>query len=86
MIGRCLAGILLGFPLAAALLSLLLHMLPHGGTDYLIPALILFFPLWIALMTGAYLFRSVSRAWLTLGAANALAFGALWLGRHAAGF
>ncbi len=86
MIGRCLAGILLGFPLAAAALSLLLHLLPRGGADYVIPLLILFFPLWIAVMIGAYLFRSGARAWLTLVAANAIAYGALWLGRSAAGW
>ena len=85
MIARCLAGTLLGFPLAAFLLSLLLHALPREGADYIIPALILFFPLWIAFMIGAYAFRSSSRAWLTLGSANAAAFFALWLTRHAAG-
>jgi hypothetical protein len=85
MIARCLAGILLGFPLAAVLLSLSLHALPHGGEAYVIPALILFFPLWIAFMTGAYAARSGTRAWLTLGSANAVAFLALWLTRHAAG-
>jgi hypothetical protein len=85
MIARCLAGTLLGFPLAAVLLSLLLLALPGGGAAYLIPALLLFFPLWIALMSGAYAFRSGTRAWLVLGGANALAFGALWLARHATG-
>ncbi|OOG51261.1 hypothetical protein [Rhodanobacter sp. C01] len=86
MIARCLAGTLLGFPLAAVLLSLLLHALPQDGADYVIPALILFFPLWIAFMIGAYVFRSGTRAWLTLGSANAVTFFALWLTRHAAGF
>lgn len=85
MISRCLAGTMLGFSLAAALLSLLLHALPQGGDGYVIPALILFFPLWIAFMIGAYTFRSGTRAWLTLGGANAVAFFALWLTRHAAG-
>jgi uncharacterized membrane protein len=85
MIARCLAGTLLGFPLAALLLALLLHLLPNHGAALLIPALILFFPLWIAFMAGAYMFRSGMRAWLVLGAANAAAFLALWAGR-AAGF
>jgi uncharacterized membrane protein len=83
MIGRCLAGVLLGFPLAAAGLSLLLHTLPNDGAGWLIPALILFFPLWMALMIGAYAFRNASRAWLTLGGANAVAFLTLWLAGHA---
>jgi hypothetical protein len=83
MIARCLAGTLLGFTLAAALLALALHWLPDHGAAVLIPALILFFPLWTGLMAGAYLFRSAARAWLVLGAANALAFLALWAGRLA---
>jgi uncharacterized membrane protein len=85
MIARCLAGVLLGFPLAAAILSLLLYALPRHGAAYLIPVLIGFFPLWTALMIGAYLFRSGRRAWLVLGGANLIAFGALWLGRQFGG-
>lgn len=83
MIARCLAGTLLGFPLAAALLALLLHLLPRHGEAFLIPVLILFFPLWIAFMAGAYMFRSGRRAWLVLGVANAAAFLTLWAGRLA---
>lgn len=79
MIGRCLAGVLLGFPLAAVVLRLLLRALPNDGAACLVPALILFFPLWIALMISAYAFRNSARAWTTLGAANALAFGVLWI-------
>jgi hypothetical protein len=85
MIARCLAGTLLGFPLAALLLALLLQLLPGDGAAFLVPALILFFPLWTGLMAGAYLFRSGRRAWLVLGMANTLAFLALWAGRHAGG-
>jgi hypothetical protein len=81
MIARCLAGTLLGFPLAAVLPALLLRLLP-GGNANLIPLLILFFPLWIAFMSGAYAARSGTRAWLALGGANAAAFLALWLLRH----
>jgi hypothetical protein len=87
MIARCLAGTLLGFPLAAALLALVLHWLPGHGQAVLIPALILFFPLWTAFMAGAYMFRSGLRAWLVLGGANVAVFLALWAGRlmgHAA--
>jgi hypothetical protein len=84
MIGRCLAGVLLGFPLAALILRLFLRALPGGGADWLIPALILFFPLWITLMIGAYAFRNATRAWLALGGANAAALLALWLMAQAA--
>jgi hypothetical protein len=84
MIGRCLAGVLLGFPLAALLLRLLLRALPNDGADWLIPALILFFPLWMGLMIGAYAFRNATRAWFTFGGANIAAFLMLWMMGHAA--
>jgi len=81
MIARCLAGVLLGFTLAAAMPALLMRLLP-GGSAWLIPLLILFFPLWIAFMAGAYAARSGARAWLSLAGANAAAFLALWLLSH----
>jgi hypothetical protein len=85
MIGRCLAGAVLGFPLAAWLLALFLHWLPGHGQDWLIPVLLLFFPLWVGVMAGSYMFRNGARAWLALGAANGAVFTLLWLSRHATG-
>ena len=82
MIGRCIAGAVLGFPLAAVLLRLLLLALGNTGSAWVIPALILFFPLWTALMIGAFAFRSAPRAWVALGGANAVAFLALWMAQH----
>jgi hypothetical protein len=79
MIARCLAGTVLGFPLAALLLALLLQLLPQHGQALLIPALILFFPLWTTFMAIAYMFRSGPRAWLVMGSANIVVFAALWL-------
>lgn len=79
MIARALAGIVLGFPLAAALLALALALSPAHGQGWVILALVLFFPLWTALMCASYLFKSGPRAWLGLGAGNLLAFVALWL-------
>ncbi|SFS19332.1 hypothetical protein SAMN05216570_3987 [Dyella sp. OK004] len=84
MIARCLAGTLAGFPLSGLLLALVLHWLPDHGQTWLIPVLLLFFPLWAGVMIGSYLFRNGTRAWLTLGAANALIFALLWLSRHLA--
>ena len=83
MIARCLAGTLLGCPLAALLLALVLYLLPHHGQAVLIPALILFFPLWTAFMACAYLFRSGPRAWLVMGGANVATYAMLWLLRLA---
>jgi hypothetical protein len=82
VIGRSIAGAVLGFPLAAVLLRLLLLSLGHAGSAWVIPALILFFPLWTALMIGAYALRSAPRAWMVLGSANAVAFLALWMVQH----
>lgn len=79
MIARAGAGVLLGFPLAAALLALALIGLPQHGQAWVIPALIAFFPLWTALMIGSFFFRDGRRAWLVLGVANVLAFAVLWL-------
>lgn len=81
MIARCFAGTLLGFPLAGLLIALSLQWLPNHGQAVLIPALILFFPLWTAVMAGTYMFRSGLRAWLVLGGANVVAFAALWAAR-----
>lgn len=81
MMARCLAGTLLGFPLAAALLALALHWLPDHGAAYVVLALILFFPLWTAVMAASYLFRSGARAWLLLGLGNAAVYLALWASR-----
>lgn len=73
MIGRCLAGVLLGFPLAALLLRLTLHALPDEGAGWIIPALIAFFPLWLTLITLAFACRNAWRAGVIFGCANAVA-------------
>lgn len=85
MIARCLAGTLLGFPLSAMLLALCLFWLPGHGQAGLIPVLLLFFPLWVGVMAGSYMFRDGRRAWLVLGTANGVVFATLWLSRHVAG-
>ncbi|QRN55202.1 hypothetical protein [Dyella caseinilytica] len=65
------------------MLRLFLRVLPNDGADWVIPALIAFFPLWMAWMIGAFAFRNAVRAWATLGGANAAAFLMLWLTHHA---
>jgi len=85
MIARCLAGTVLGFPLAGWLLALFLYGLPGHGKAWVIPVLLLFFPLWVGIMAGSYMFRSGARAWWSLCAANSVAFALLWLSRHVAG-
>lgn len=73
MIGRCVAGVVLGFPLAALLLRVMLHALPHQGAEWIIPALMSFVPLWIALIAAAFVCRNVKHAWMTFGCANVAA-------------
>lgn len=70
MIARAAAGALLGFPLSGLLLALLMALSPAQGQGWVIPALILFFPLWTAVMAATFLFRNGRRAWLVLGGAN----------------
>lgn len=77
MIARALAGALLGFPLSGLLLALLMALTPAQGQGWLIPALILFFPLWTGMIAGSFMFRSPLRAWLALGGANLIAFALL---------
>lgn len=85
MIARLLAGVLLGFPLAGALIALALYLLPDHGQAWLVPGLILFFPLWTAAIALAVGAPRARRAWFALAGADLLAFGALWLVRHIGG-
>lgn len=84
MIARALAGTLLGLPLAGMILALALHWLPNHGQTVLVPALILFFPLWTVVMIASYKFRSGARAFGVLAAANVAVLAVLWLSRHLA--
>ena len=74
MISRCLAGVLLGFPLTALLLRLMLRALPDDGASWIIPALILFFPLWWTLTAAALACRRAWHVWTTFTCANVVAF------------
>ena len=84
--GKTVAGAVLGFGLALAL-SGLFAWLSLGGIDAgggkAQFNMWLMAPLWAGVLSFAYLFRDSLRAWLWLGAANALAFAALWCVRWA---
>lgn len=84
MIARALAGTVLGLPLAGLILALALHWLPNHGQTVLVPVLILFFPLWTVVMIASYMFRSGTRAFSVLVAANVAVLAVLWLSRHLA--
>lgn len=82
MIARAAAGVLLGFPLAAWTIALILHWLPQHGQPALVPAFLLFFPAWTTVIVCAFLFRDSRRAWLTLGVTDVLVLLLLLASRH----
>lgn len=68
---RLLSGAFLGFPLSAVLCGLLAYLPPGEWQSLWVPALLLFFPLWIAII-GWSLAQSPQKSWRTLGAVNAV--------------
>ncbi|WGS52376.1 hypothetical protein LFL96_29715 [Paraburkholderia sp. D15] len=76
MLLKCVAGVLGGFGLAIAASALLARLSPGGLTAaskfhvvmWLVP------PLWIAVVSAAFLFRGAARAFVWLAVANAAAF------------
>jgi len=80
-LGKTLAGTVLGFGLALALSGLFAWLAPDGidgggGKNQF--NMWLMGPIWALVLSFVFLFRSSLRAWLWLGAANAVAFGLLW--------
>jgi len=77
MRGKSFAAILLGLPLAVALIGLA-ALLSSDQARHTLPWLLVFFPVWIGVMSVAFLFRSGARAWLWLGSACVLAYAVLY--------
>lgn len=82
---RLTAGVLLGLPLAVAVIGILDWVWPGPWQAVLVPMLVLFFPLWTVLMAAAFAVRSGRRAWTWMGLGNVLAFGVLWTLKHGIG-
>ncbi|MFS8977677.1 hypothetical protein PO002_24760 [Cupriavidus necator] len=80
---KWLAGTLLGLPLAVALCTLAILWLPGGWETGVVAAVVTCLPVWVAIISCSLLFRSSASAWLWLGGANLLCFGALWAPRLA---
>lgn len=78
MWAKSLAGVLLGFPLAVALVGLVAVMSGNQALTTL-PLLLLFFPLWVGATALAFGFRNGVRAWSWLGGATLLGFALLHL-------
>ncbi len=75
-ISKTLAGALLGFTLAlgcSGIFARLVTSLPPPIEAQL--AMWMVTPIWLGVLAGSYAFASGRRAWLWLGAANAVVFG-----------
>ncbi len=86
--GKTCAGVVLGFGLALATSGLFAWLGPggiEGGAGRIQFVMWLLAPVWCAVLAFVFLFRDSLRAWLWLGAANAVAFGLLWAVRTVMG-
>jgi hypothetical protein len=66
MWARLAAGVVPGFFLAAALVGLACWLPPGAWQATLVPGLVAFFPVWLAIVCLSLRFASGTRAWLWL--------------------
>jgi len=78
---RYLAAALLGLPLSVALIGLAALAWPGDQTVTALVWVMLAFPVWIATMTLAFVFKTALRAWLWLGGATVVGFALLYGGK-----
>lgn len=90
MWARYLAAAVLGLPLSVGLIGLLALAWPGNQEITALPAIMMAFPVWIAAMVLAFVFKNALRAWLWLGGATLACFGLLhglklmdWIGVQA---
>jgi hypothetical protein len=76
MLGKSTAAALLGLPLSVMIVGFA-ALLSRDQASTTLPWLLLFFLVWIAVMTGAFLFKTGLRAWLWMGGATVIGFTAL---------
>lgn len=81
MWGKSLAAALLGLPLTVGVIGLIALLWPGELEIVTLPWLLVSFPLWIGVMSAAFLFKSGLRAWLWMGGATLLSFGLIHLAR-----
>lgn len=74
MWARSLAAALLGLPLTVGIIGLVVLLWPGELTRITLPWLLLSFPLWIAVMSLAFLAKSGWRAWAWMGGGTLLCF------------
>ncbi|HWK73304.1 MAG TPA: hypothetical protein VNQ81_03465 [Povalibacter sp.] len=83
-LGKASAGLICGFALAIALTGLFAWFGPGGLMHSSAKAQLnmwLVAPIWAAVLSVCFLFRSGARAWSWLLFANAVCYGALFAGR-----
>lgn len=78
---KILAGTVGGFGLAIALAGIFAWIGPAGPNMYQF-VMWLVVPLWLAVLSASFLFRSGPQAWLWLGGANLLAYAGLYVCRY----
>lgn len=78
MWGKSTAAAFLGLPLAVLLVGAA-ALLSDAQARTTLPWLLLFFLVWLATMTVAFLFRSGLRAWLWMGGLTVAGYAALYL-------
>jgi len=76
MWGKSTAAAFLGLPLSVLIVGLAALLSSDQATTTL-PWLMVFFLVWIAVMTGAFLFKTGLRAWLWMGGLTLAGYTAL---------
>ncbi|WP_440224284.1 hypothetical protein ACQQ2N_03465 [Dokdonella sp. MW10] len=70
MWAKSLAAALLGLPLTAGIIGFVVLLGPGRLETITLPWLLMSFPVWIGVMSLAFVFRTGLRAWLWLGGAT----------------
>lgn len=78
MTGQSPAAVFLGLPLSAAVTGLIALLLPGDPKSHTLPVLLCFVPLWVAVMSLAFAFRSARATWGWMSLATTLAYGLLF--------
>lgn len=78
MWARYLAAALLGLPLSVGLIGLVALAWPGNQTITTLPWVTMAFPVWVTVMTLAFVFDSAWRAWLWLGGMTLASFALLY--------
>lgn len=76
MLGKSTAAAILGLPLAVLLVGFA-ALLSGDQASTTLPWLLLFFLVWVGVMTGAFLFKTGLRAWLWMGGVTVIGFASL---------